>query len=370
MRIKVLFLVSTLESGGPTNVIFNIVKYIDRDIIEPMILTMSEEPVKSRKHDFEAINVPVYQLNQSRTGWMLSGGRKLVQFMATLGPHVIHSHSLRPDIAASALRGYKRMATLHANLLVNYSDTYGRIIGTYFSSSQLKADRAMDMVVACSRSVFEHYRDILPGLRCIQNGVDQQLFRPAVQTERWAIREKLGLPQDTCLFITVGSLIPRKDPITVMDGFLKSNVKGSLVILGKGPLEETVRAYASRNPSIIYAGYSTVIDQYVKASDYFISAALSEGLPNSVMEAMACGLPVCLSNIDSHREILDLNTEAGCFFEAGDSRSVSDAIHKLVASDYGQQSAASLQIISSSLNAMSMASHYQRAYQELCPNVT
>lgn len=369
MKIRVLFLVSTLESGGPTNVIFNIIKYIDRDVVDPMILTMSEEPVKSRKADFEAMQVPVYQFKQGRLQWMLSGTKLLGRFIGGLKPDVVHGHSLRPDLALAQLRGYKRMATLHANLRINYSDTYGRLIGAYFSAIQLKAERKLDAVVACSQSVFAYYREVVPGLQCIQNGVDQQLFALADTVERRALREKLGLPQDVRIFITVGSLIERKDPATVIEGFLKSGVQGCLLILGKGPLEKTVTDYASAHSSIIYAGYSTAVNQYVKASDYFISAARSEGLPNSVLEAMACGLPVCLSDIDSHREILNLDGAAGCMFAPGSAEGVSAGLIALVAGDYEKQSAASQRIISSSLNARTMAARYQQVYQSLSANL-
>lgn len=364
MKTKVLFFVSTLESGGPTNVIYNIIKYLDRTLVEPTILTLSPEPVRSRKGDFEALGVTVYQFNQSRISWIISGGRTLKQYIAKIEPHIIHSHSLRPDVfAAKHLKGHIRISTLHANLKDNYINTYSRPIGDYFAYTQIKHVNHLEKVVACSKSVYEVYKDKVDSIDFIPNGVDTAIFRPLSPGAITQRRSELNLPSNKKIFISVGSLCTRKDPHTLIKGFLNSEQADNsvLLLLGTGALEEELRnTYTSEN--IIFKGYIRDVVNYFEVSDFFLSASWSEGLPNTVIEALACGLPVCLSEIAAHHEILSIDTDAGTTFRCGDHEGLSKSINALMKKEYSSLRKAAVNIIEQELSAKKMSASYQKLY--------
>jgi glycosyltransferase involved in cell wall biosynthesis len=370
MKIKVLFFVSTLESGGPTNVIFNIIKYIDRDLIEPVIVTLSPEPLRSSWKDFENLKIHIYQFNQSRASWLLSNGSDLKQYIAKIHPHVIHSHSLRPDIfSARHLETYVRISTIHANLKDNYRNTYSRIVGDYFAYMQIKYVARLEKVVACAKSVYEVYKNKIDSIGFIPNGVDSEIFKPIDQETTQKQRLRLGLPLGKNIFITVGSLCKRKDPETVIKGFLRSNCKDSavLLVLGTGKLEPELRAtYSSSN--IIFKGFIKDVAHYLKVADFFISASRSEGLPNTVLEALSCGLPICLSDIPAHNEILSINTNAGITFPCGEDKELSNAINTLAKKDYDTLQKAAISIIEKELSARKMSANYQKLYLSLTNN--
>lgn len=364
MKTKVLFFVSTLESGGPTNVIYNIIKYLNRDTIEPLILTLSPEPARSRKTDFETLGVSIYQFNQRRVSWIISGGKALRQYIAKIEPHIIHSHSLRPDVfSAKHLKGYVRISTLHANLKDNYINTYRRPIGDYFAYTQIKHVNHLEKVVACSKSVYEIYKDKVDSIDFIPNGVDTAVFKVSSPEAIAQKRSTLGLPVNKRIFISVGSLCARKDPHTLIKGFLSSEHKDNsvLLLLGTGALEEELKStYTSE--SIIFKGYIKDVVNYLEVSDFFISASWSEGLPNTVMEALACGLPVCLSDIAAHHEILSINTNAGTTFRCGDHEGLSKGINTLLKKEYSSLQKAAVSIIEQELSAKKMSASYQRLY--------
>jgi len=367
MKIRVLFFVSTLESGGPTNVIYNIIKYIDRSIIDPIIVTLSPEPARTREKDFEKLGVSIYRFNQNRLSWLISGGKKLRDFVAQTKPHIIHSHSLRPDIfSARHLRPYIRLSTLHANLQDNYRNTYNWPIGDYFAHTQIKQVNHLEKTVACAKSVYEVYKDQVKTLGFIPNGVDNEIFVPQSSE---AIREKrlqLGIHPDKKVFITVGSLCARKDPHTVIKGFLGSNHQdGILLVLGTGELEEELKKAYGHLPNIIFKGFISDVAKYIEVSDFFISASFSEGLPNTVLEALSCGLPVCLSDIAAHREILSVDARAGLTFPCGEYEALSDAINRLANQDYTLLRQAAIGIIETELSAKKMSASYQELYISL-----
>lgn len=370
MKIKVLFFVSTLETGGPTSVIFNIIRYLDADKFTPVILTLSPEPAKSQKIDFENLGVHVYQLNESRISWIASRGEKLKKIIKEIGPDVIHSHSVRPDVAsAKYLKGYKRMATIHANLFRAYKGTYGGVIAAWFTHWQLDAMKKIDQTVACSKWVHTLYKRKIKGLALIQNGIDHERFHLRDQEQKRELRKKFGLPLKKRIFISAGGLTTLKDPETIMKAFKSLEDKHSvLVILGDGPVRSVVEEYASANPDILYKGFTKQVDQYYGAADYFISASHSEGLPNSVMEALASGLPVILSDITPHREILEINADAGMLFHCKNELELSDRMKELLKKDITQLQRSAINIIDTTLNARSMSQKYQEVYMGLARN--
>jgi glycosyltransferase involved in cell wall biosynthesis len=363
MKVKVLFLISTLEKAGPTNVLFNIVKYLDRDKIVPVILTLSAEPSVSRKKDFEDLGVEVFTYKKSRLYWMFSGLQSFKELVDQIAPDIIHSHSLRADISSDKhLRRYYRISTVHGDLYANYKDQYNTLVGWLFSKRQIDSIARLELAVACSKSVEELYRERIRRLTYIQNGVDTDQFSPV--DEKAALRLKLGLPAGHCLFISIGSLIARKDPETIIRSFLQRDQTrpASLIFVGSGDLEQTLQQRYGGNPAIIFKGFVNNVNEYLQASDFFISASISEGLPNTVLEALGCGIPVILSDIPSHREILAVNSNAGALFRCGDVSELSNAMSQLSERSGLHMREAALQIVHDKLNARSMARQYQAIY--------
>ena len=164
-------------------------------------------------------------------------------------------------------------------------------------------------VVFCSQAAFHS----LPGpartvsgrrARVVQNGAD--LARVA--------RAASGVPVvDDGLFrvLSVGRLEPVKDPLCVVAAFAaQADGTSRLQLIGAGPLETQVSRYVEAHQigDQVEATGLVPRDEVFRAcarSDLFVSASHGEGLPVAVMEAMAAGLPVVLSDIPPHREVVD-----------------------------------------------------------------
>lgn len=368
MKIKVASIVSTLEAGGPTTVLFNLIKNLDSRFA-PILITLSPEPSNSRWTDFENLNVEMRCLKFNRLNWLLKGAKTIRSVISETAADIVHTHSLRPDIISSRhLSGRKRISTIHGNLEAAYVDTYGKHLGRRFAASQIRAIQTLEKKVACSQSVFKLYSAAIPGLTCIPNGVDSESFHPVSDEHRHRLREKLKIPPGKKIFLTAGALTDLKDPVTVIKGFLqsKATTDSILLILGRGPLEKTVLSLTD-DTRVIYHGFSNNASEYFAASDYFISASKSEGLPNTVLEAMASGLPVCLSAIDPHKELLQ-DASAGFTFECLSAESLANAINKILDTDYAEISKNALAIINQRYTAKKMTEQYQNLYLELLFN--
>lgn len=146
------------------------------------------------------------------------------------------------------------------------------------------------------------------------------------------IRDEYDIPSDATLLFTVGSQTHQKEPIKcaqILNELCAREPSIYAVIAGDGPLHDGVRRAAS-NDHIRVRGY---IDDHEKwrwfsASDLFISLAAYEGMPVATLEACSFGLPVILSNIPAHRNILAQYDTTGKLVESSIS-SIQEAVEAL-----------------------------------------
>jgi glycosyltransferase involved in cell wall biosynthesis len=134
----------------------------------------------------------------------------------------------------------------------------------------------------------------------IPNGVDVTQFKPFSKSEA---RHRLGLDQNTCYAIFVGSFIHRKGPLRVLEAVRNYKIPIKLIFVGRGDLELS-------GPEVVFKG--TVKHQemplYLAAADVFVLPTLAEGMSNAILEAMAVGLPIVTSDLDFNREFLSPET--------------------------------------------------------------
>ena len=351
--------------------LYNIIKHLDTSRFHPRIITLSPETQDSLMDDFKNLGVDCTSLSLSRKTDMILGPGKLKSIFKKSPTDLIHVSGLRSAIlCANHFAGTPRIVTcrqafdlMHHKLsgdawLISYIKT------KVFSMACKKYDR----VIAASESVKNSATAKLASrIEVVYNGVNQDIYKPFNPAQKAHARSKLGLPQDKRIFLSTGFLFKRKDPVTVIKGFLqnRTNHTDMLVLLGDGPLHAKCSALADQTNNIRVVGFVNNVSDYLAASDVFVSGSLFEGCPNSVMEALAYGLAVILSDIPPHREILAFDSKAGVTFKVGDVDSLAEAISQIDQHKCSVQSQAALRIVNDHLNARCMSLKYQRIYIEL-----
>lgn len=238
-------------------------------------------------------------------------------------PRIVHTfHGLA--YGSDRLHSAERVVLLAERVLALRTDVF-------FSQGRADADRAIRMGIA------------RPGrLQVIGNGIDLSRFSPSSRT-RELVREELGIDENVFVAVTVSRLIREKGILDLADAALSLADLPNLyfVIVGEAlpsdrdqivadlARHEVVRRLGKRWRTI---GYRSDVARVLQASDLFVLPSYREGLPRSLIEAMACGIPAVMTNIPAGRELIE-DGENGLLVPVGDSRALAAAIRGLVADD-------------------------------------
>jgi sugar transferase (PEP-CTERM/EpsH1 system associated) len=159
-------------------------------------------------------------------------------------------------------------------------------------------------------------------IRVIYNGVDTERFAPC-REKRNAMRKELALPEESFVIGSVGRLVAIKDhPILlkVAATLVEKGLDVRVLLVGSGPEREKLESLATGAlpGRVRFAGDTDRIPEMLNAMDVFVLPSLGEGMSNTLLEAMACGLPVLATNVGGNPEIVE-NDEHGWLFPPGDS---------------------------------------------------
>lgn len=364
-RIRIVYLMTSCRKSGPTQVVLNIIKNLDFSKFEPILVTLYDEESDSQMGDILPYVSAHYLVKTGKKDIVLGQDGALRKKLEELNPDVIHSTGVFPDFAVSRIAPQKQMITLHNYVYEDYLAKFGKVRGTILARLQLSAIKKAALVVACSESLSNIYKDKLNlKVGFIRNGVDVSIFARATAEEKLKYRKVLSIPEGAFVFIYTGQLIERKNVPFLLEHYVKAinnNSRVYLVLLGDGTERKTLQeSYASDR--IDFRGAVNNVNEYLRASDFYVSTSKSEGLPNGVLEAMATGIPVVLSDIRQHLEILEVNADGGFAYHQADGSDFEKQLLKALECDYSNASNAAYEIAHSSFDAKRMSKQYQDCY--------
>jgi len=145
-----------------------------------------------------------------------------------------------------------------------------------------------------------------------------------------------------------------------------------LIICGDGPMCESLERKVGQlglNAEVQFADFvdSHTLWAWMKGTDAFCSMSDYEGLPNSVIEAMACGCQLIVSDIPAHREFL--NEQCALFVNQKDPEEISRAIElSLLNPSSAIKRAEIAKAIAQKWSISSMAEQYEKVYQQILKN--
>lgn len=365
--INIAFMVTTLRSSGPVNILYGLVKYLDKTKYNPYIITLKEELGSSRFNDFVKIGVNTTLIKCNNIQCILGRNKKLDIFLQENNIDIIHTHCAMSSIMVTNFQNskIKIITTIHCDFKTYFNITF-KFYNWYFYYILYKRSLLkMDKVISCGKSLTKlNYENAHIVSTSVVNGIDTEMFIKSFNTSKYALRKKLNLLNEKKYFIVTSTNNGKNTEFLV--NFFKSrkNTNDILIILGNGDIREEI--LKNEYPNIICPGKVTLneVGYYLRASDYFISASRSEGMPNAVLEALYYELPVLLSDIDPHREILNIapSDYIGEIFKNDSFEILEEKVSKLKNYNFSSRN---FLIIKKYIDAKRMAKEYENEYIKL-----
>jgi glycosyltransferase involved in cell wall biosynthesis len=249
--------------------------------------------------------------------------RRITELVDRFGPDLVHAHSAKAGLVTRlAVRGriptvfqphawsFEAVGGPAARLAVNWERFAARWTARFLCVSHAERDTGRRHGVRGPVSI-------------VPNGVDLGLFHPDVAPA--------PLPGTGPLAVCVGRLCRQKGQDVLLAAWpevLRQLPDARLVLVGAGPDADRLRAAAP--PSVTFAGAVADPAPWYRAADLVVLPSRWEAMALAPIEAMACGTPVLLGDVDGARECLPPGRAAGCLVPPGRPEALARALVRLL----------------------------------------
>lgn len=316
--LRIMHVVPSLQVGGLENGVVNLVNRMDPERFRHDVVCIgSEGPMASR---IEQAGVSVHAIGKGQ-GSDYGLALKLAQVMRQCRPDVVHTRNWGAVDGILAARMAGVPIVIHGEHGREAADPEGR--NRRRNVARRLLGRWVDRFVVVSGDLARWLAEEtgVPAGKVVRimNGVDTERFRPFA--DKSAARAALGLPRDSFVIGSVGRLDPVKDYGTLIRAFAAVRGGGSvLLIAGSGPCRDDLERLAARlgaDASVIFPGERDDVPAVLGAMDVFVLPSIAEGMSNTILEAMASGLPVVATRVGGNPELVE-DGITGTLFEPGD----------------------------------------------------
>lgn len=310
-RINVLFLmIHMIGMGGSERLILNLLRKLDRRIFAPSVGSFIEGPPLK---EFAELGIPMHLIPKvKRFDW--NAIRQVGRIIREHRIDIVNAHHFMPFVYAYyGTRIANRAAlvyTEHSESDVLSATGRWRIAG----SCLLRSCQAIGVTERVSRTLTSHFRLHPEKVHTIRNGVDVELLGLAVE-KRERARQRYGFGPKDILIGQVANFRRNKNHLFLLNAFrevARQRSDTKLVFVGEGTAdpdnsEPAVMAYIrdhGLSDRVHLLGYQPDVTDLLGMMDVFCLVSYREGLPLSLLEAMAAGLPAVGTNIEGIRGVI------------------------------------------------------------------
>jgi teichuronic acid biosynthesis glycosyltransferase TuaC len=271
-------------------------------------------------------------LTRAINGW--SASRALLPHVQRFAPDVVLAYWVYPDGEA----GLRVARHLRVPCVVG---ALGSDIHVRSGISERLTRRVIaqcDALIAVSetmrRYAIERFGAVPQRVHTITNGFNTSVFKVVPKSEA---RQELSVAADAKLIVFVGRLVREKGLVELLQAFeqlAQQDPQLRLAILGDGQMKAQLQEMiaASKHAAAISALGAVLhaqVARWIAAADLLTLPSWSEGYPNVVVEALACGRPVVATSVGGIPEIVD--ETSGILFPAKDAQALQDALQAALA---------------------------------------
>ena len=303
--IKVVFLIRSLDLGGTERQLATVIPRLSKNRFDVTVVSFYQGGEFGGELAAKGVKV----LNLDKRGrWDVLVLWRLGRELRRLRPAILHSYLVEPNLAAVFIKPWLKSTRVIWGIRASDVDLSQQ---DWFTRMNFR----LQILFSCfaDLAIFNSSagRDYHLGLKVrthhtvvIHPGVDLELFKPKPELGR-LVRNEWAVKDGTVLIGLIGRLDPIKDHPTFLEAaalVARESADFRFVCVGDGPAEYGARLRQLGNElglsgRLVWAGSRTDMPAVYSALDIACCSSVSEGLPNVVAEAMACGVPCVVTDV-------------------------------------------------------------------------
>jgi len=335
--MKILHVIGSLGVGGAEAMLLKLIIGGDSNAIQQKIVTIqdSKSQFLERAAEFgigvESLGVRSGSVNPLPLF-------KIIPIIRRERPDIVHTWLHHADLIGTFGAVLARSPAIIWNIRCSYLDRKDHSRSLFWIIRLLAAmsniPRAIIVNSGAGRLAHEKYGYIAKRWELIPNGFDTDVFKPS-EASRIALRQSLGMSIDTILIGMIARYHPMKDHETFLKAAWllhqrRSDVRFVLVGLGidknNRNLTEILKSTGTEN-IVSLLGEKRNIHEISAAMDISTLTSYSEGFPNAIGEAMACGVPCVATGVG---DVLEIIGETGQVIPERDPEALAGAWEKIL----------------------------------------
>lgn len=306
-RPRVLHVIPYLSTGGRERALLLLLKHLNKELFEIAAVCFFPPNHTTLERDAVEAGIQIHYLSK-KLGIDLSLFAQLNRVYRSFQPDIVHTHlsTVHYTLPITLLNKCKgRFHTfgdpLHGLRHASWDRFIYLIAFRYYGHVPISLSKDIESVIQSLYGPI--YSPVIP------NGTDLTIFSPKPeQGQTW--RQQAGIPEKAFVFTNIARFHPIKNQQLLVDAFAQvvNQVPHSrLLFVGGGPLKKEIQekvVVAGLAPYVQFLGERSDVDVILQASDVVVSASISEGLPNNLVEAMAAAKPVIATAVGGVPEVV------------------------------------------------------------------
>ncbi|MFT6070403.1 MAG: glycosyltransferase involved in cell wall biosynthesis [Bacteriovoracaceae bacterium] len=365
--MKILHLVQFLGVGGLEKVLellINEQKAMGHEV-ELMVYDHNQDWVE----EFRSNGIKVTTDYQKKPGFDF----KLISFLTSKvrGFDLVHTHDLNPMMylgparVLSKIKGHENFPKIvHTTHGMEHIDIEPRTI--FYEKFIASLTEAVIGVSPAICSYYEKKLKVDPSkIYNIDNGTPVPKTLPVYKEGKELLEKRFSLPSGKKIFCSIARVVPLKDQKILVEA-MKSFPDALLLIIGPSGNDQYYKELEEIKPSNVYLlGGQSKINEILSGVDLFLSASHHEGIPISVLEAQAAGVPCLLSDIPGHLTLKEnMTKDVALYFKMKSLTELKANLNKFLSPNFNLEEIreTAYNMVKQDYSSKAMALNYQVVY--------
>lgn len=300
-----------MDMGGSERLVHNLARNLDRSLFNPSIAWFFGNRILK---EFEDLNIPLYHVPKVRR-INFSTMLKLGDIIKSKDIDIVNAHHFMSMVysymGCKITNHAKLIYTEHSVWEIEHVSWKWRIVGSHLLN---QADAAVGVNSSVTKQIKKQFKIVDNKIFSIQNGVDLEAF--GNNSNKAYFKNNLGFTNNEKIIGIVANFKKIKNHIFLLKAFneLTIDYKNTrLLLIGQGFKDDAdnteleLRKFVNEkklNDKILFLGYRSDIPALLHIMDIFCLTSFKEGLPISLIEAMAAGIPVVGTDVEGIKDVI------------------------------------------------------------------